>query len=509
MSKKFNFLILLLTCSYLVYAIYLFLPITIDDAFITFTYAKNVALGNGFVFSNGDRVEATSSFFWMLLLSICEIIGIGSVIASKILGIIFFFLSLLVSFYSTKIRLQSGTYSKWLVSPAILAFVLSSFTTSSLAWVTQGMETSMVGFLFLLSAHLFSLEIVSGKGLYSLIGIFLFHMSRPEAFVFTLFFILFRVLYSKFTNRLYSKFLWLWLIYLITAVVIYESWGIYYYGHLLPNTVSAKFNGLKLATILNGVSYVTSRAGLQVLVASFLSFFLVIFSFNNNLFKKQNPHLTYFLSIGSLMIFMQIFFAIFTGGDSMPTARFFSTVGPLLGSVFVLSLITIRKNFFWRYILFSIIFSYISYGIYLLPIELHISKKINESSEIAIMPLIKYVNEFADEDDILSASDVGRLGYYYKGKIFDWWGLASPIVVERNEAIGKIKPKTVLEQYPRYIILYLAAPNLKSPNAFDGVAKRTKEFIEYKDFIDKYKLRKVTKFSSKRYHALFERIDMS
>ncbi len=42
----------------------------VDDAFITFSYSKNVALGHGPVFSHGARVEGYSNFLWMLLVAL-------------------------------------------------------------------------------------------------------------------------------------------------------------------------------------------------------------------------------------------------------------------------------------------------------------------------------------------------------------------------------------------------------------------------------------------------------
>jgi arabinofuranosyltransferase len=43
---------------------------SIDDAYITFSFSKNVALGNGPVFSHGARVEGYSNFLWMMLVAL-------------------------------------------------------------------------------------------------------------------------------------------------------------------------------------------------------------------------------------------------------------------------------------------------------------------------------------------------------------------------------------------------------------------------------------------------------
>ncbi len=42
---------------------------TIDDAYISFQYAKNWASGNGVVFNPGERVEGYTNFLWVALLA--------------------------------------------------------------------------------------------------------------------------------------------------------------------------------------------------------------------------------------------------------------------------------------------------------------------------------------------------------------------------------------------------------------------------------------------------------
>jgi hypothetical protein len=64
-----------------------FLKFTIDDAYITFTYTKNLALGNGPVFAVGNHVEATSSMLWAVLLVPFEwLLHNGAITGAKILG---------------------------------------------------------------------------------------------------------------------------------------------------------------------------------------------------------------------------------------------------------------------------------------------------------------------------------------------------------------------------------------------------------------------------------------
>src|SRR5262245_21350587 len=71
----------------LIFAV-LFWGITLDDAYITFRYARHLAEGYGLGAWNrtGERVEGYSSPLWMLLLAGAARLGVDLRIASKIFG---------------------------------------------------------------------------------------------------------------------------------------------------------------------------------------------------------------------------------------------------------------------------------------------------------------------------------------------------------------------------------------------------------------------------------------
>jgi len=83
---------LLLACGAMIIATTLAVLLsraTLDDAYITFRYARHLAEGFGFGAWNhtGERVEGYSSLLWMLLLAGAARLGIDVLIASKVLGI--------------------------------------------------------------------------------------------------------------------------------------------------------------------------------------------------------------------------------------------------------------------------------------------------------------------------------------------------------------------------------------------------------------------------------------
>lgn len=62
-------------------------PFTIDDAFITFRYARNIAAGHGAVFNPGERIEGFTSPLWLGLASTAEVVGVPPEQMCKVVGI--------------------------------------------------------------------------------------------------------------------------------------------------------------------------------------------------------------------------------------------------------------------------------------------------------------------------------------------------------------------------------------------------------------------------------------
>ena len=61
----------------------------IDDSFISFRYAENLAGGHGPVYNPGDPpVEGYSNLLWVLALAALSAMGLGTVVAAKWLGIL-------------------------------------------------------------------------------------------------------------------------------------------------------------------------------------------------------------------------------------------------------------------------------------------------------------------------------------------------------------------------------------------------------------------------------------
>jgi hypothetical protein len=517
----FNPIVLLALIVFSAAELYRFYPLTIDDAYITFAYSKNAALGHGFVFARGEHVEATSSFLWALLLVPFELLGFGSVLGAKLLGLLFFSLSLWQAFRLTERVTGAQEGARWFASPGYLAALVTVCSGAFLAWTVQGLENALIAYLMILALDLFSRELNSRNGVKSFLPIALLETARPEGFIFVGLFVGLRILFALCRRQLSSAWLWKWIGCLGLFLACYEAWGFLYYGQLLPNTVGAKVSGLDEARLKAGWEYLTSVPCLQALQISavLLGLALVLLPllyFSRTESGKWARYFSFLLPAGCL-IGPQLFFGVLTGGDWMPGGRFVSHLGPVIGSTLVIFWALVSEQLasfnlvgrslagLWRFAVIPLILWYGDQGRKVVTHELPTLVWIHESSETAINPLVEYANRTATPEDVLSCSDVGRLGYYFNGRIFDWWGLASPEVVQKGEALGAIRPETVLAHKPRFIIIYSGSANIRDEKGLTGFGQLSSSWMQNKEFLDTYEQVLVTQFTHNRYHVLFER----
>lgn len=112
---------------------------TLEDAFITFKYAENLAAGNGFVYNLNEHILGTTSPLWTLLLAASKYIsGADIIIFSKILGIIFDSLTLIIIFLIFRKQINQHF--------AIIFAVLFSTSPDIIMISTSGMETPLLLF---------------------------------------------------------------------------------------------------------------------------------------------------------------------------------------------------------------------------------------------------------------------------------------------------------------------------------------------------------------------------
>lgn len=275
-----------------------------DDAYIILRYAKNFLSGKGLVWNVGEYVEGYTCFLWLLLISMLGYLKCDLVIASKVLGVVFAFLTLLLFPLLERKELAGG---------ALLLSVNGCFAL----WAVGGLETVGFGFFVLLGAYLFYKKCTDSNTLFFVGVIFgLATMTRPEGILLVAITSIFCLFNNKtpFLNALGKSLAVIFGFLIIYAP--YFAWRLTYYGHFFPCTFYVK-GGTGILQLLFGSRYVFHFAvqyGFPLLATLLVN--------DKKAFFSRNAYL-----ISILLCYVS--YIILVGGDHMQGYRFFVPLLPV------------------------------------------------------------------------------------------------------------------------------------------------------------------------------------
>ena len=151
----------------------------IDDAYISFRYAENLAHGHGLVFNVGERVEGYSNFLWVMLLAPFVLLQDDISQTASFLGLLFGLLALVVA--ARGLRHVLGVTSPW-----ALALMLSLVAGSGYyaAWCISGLETGLYALLLTSAWAVYATAKSSSRWLLAAVVFALLALTRPEGVVF-------------------------------------------------------------------------------------------------------------------------------------------------------------------------------------------------------------------------------------------------------------------------------------------------------------------------------------
>jgi arabinofuranosyltransferase len=230
----------------------------LDDSFITYRYARNLASGLGLVYNQGDSILSTTAPLYAILLALLSFIIRDFHVLGSLIGIISIGLggALIVQLAARRLPLS---LSVW----AGVVYVLSSPL-----WLALGMETPLWIMLVLAAIWLAQLDRWPLSGL--LIGLAI--LTRPDAALPGL--LLGLVAIGTTINRANTRRRW-WLPAIGYAalaavpVILFALWGLATYGSPFPVTLSAKSAQAVLG--ITGLGYnVTYWDGLRLILRSLM-----------------------------------------------------------------------------------------------------------------------------------------------------------------------------------------------------------------------------------------------
>jgi hypothetical protein len=298
----------------------------IDDSYISFQYAKNLASGNGLVFNPGERVEGFTNFLWIIVMTpIWWISGADPELFTRwVFGVT---IGLALAGLALTETIGRRLFLKaWL--PTALAVLLVGFDDSIVAYSILGLENHLLIVLMLIGVWIATArpkhwEVALGVS-FALVG-----MTRPDGLLWAGTYFIANVVtllprFQDAEDRVPLRSL------LRVGVSFVALFGVYfacryaYYGYPVPNTFYLKV-GATLAGVGRGLKYlfafVTDRYGVPVLALGGLLLWRAAWA--RWLLLHALLHAAY---------------VVYVGGDFYPGNRFLFVLVPtlalLIGGVF-------------------------------------------------------------------------------------------------------------------------------------------------------------------------------
>jgi hypothetical protein len=205
----------------------------LDDAWIFWVFAKNLATGNGLSFNPGQAVLGTTSVLWVFVLAGSYFVTHNVVLISKFWGMVFFLLTIFLTFricllYTEQEKIAFLSVLSVALAPPLIYGALS------------GMEISLASFLLCLTIffHLREKGERQNTFLAPVLGAFCF-MARPELVLLYPLLLADYYLRSKKEKSLKSN-VFKKLSLFVGIIFLYSILSHIVTGSMLPNTFAAK-----------------------------------------------------------------------------------------------------------------------------------------------------------------------------------------------------------------------------------------------------------------------------
>ena len=441
---------------------------TVDDAFITFRFARNWAEGLGPVYQAGERVEGYTSFAWMALLALAHRASLDIEAASKVLSYAAGLAALVFTLRLSRSALENRALAP--LGPALLA--LQSLWA---AWIFSGMETVFFAAALAGATALMTAESEAGRAtLGSAIAFGLLVWIRPEGALFAgCAFLALHPLRDLGAGRWRSAARWA----LVCGAIVvpFWLWRWRYYGAFFPNTFYAKTE-LSLGSLYRGFT----SLGDFGLYWGAVGFILIVLSAWSG---RPGGALGRFLR---LAIPLFLLYTIWAGGDVLHL-RFFVHVMPLLVVMMLpgLELIVRVLRPAWNtgpprarsaatisLVVGFVLLAYLGDArAFATADQFGPSYVVANARNVmrADAPLGRWLRDHARPGSRVAAWDIGALGYYSRLPIEDLFGLTDRRFAQLNHhrATPAQLSSALEESSPDYIVDYGANGTVR-PNWIDA-----------------------------------------
>ena len=212
-------------------------PFFIEDAGISFAFARNLVEGDGLVgYPGGERVEGYSNFLWTMLVAGFYALGVPPWTSAKVMGAVFGVLTLPLVYRIVRKARPNGDGGAGLLAAGMLAI-----SPQYVIWAASGLENSLVCLLLaggidalLREMHDDSPHRIPRSALF-FAGL---AMTRPEGIAYGVI-AGFALLLDAVARRSLRR-IPVWVVTLALPLVAYHGWRYWYFAWEFPNTYYAK-----------------------------------------------------------------------------------------------------------------------------------------------------------------------------------------------------------------------------------------------------------------------------
>ena len=435
-----------------------------DDTYIHLRFAHNLANGWGIVWNQGEQpVEGSTSFFYLLMITMIEKLGVQPIWTLAYICAIFAALAFLV----TLIILQKINSEHLFENLA--AVIMLGLSSRIMVWANTGLEVTLYAFALALCTLLYIMYRAGSISPY-IVGLAFAVTSfiRPEClaiFGVTVAFELCTIYLSG--TKKYQPILALVGSFLIIYLPVF-LWKWSYFGYPFPNTYYAKTGG-GLIQITAGLSYLWTNLT-ETFIPSGLLMAVFLITIKKDSYFLEKLYLLIVLLSSWLIVAMN-------GGDYMLKGRFLTPMFPILYILVGLGIsqLTDRISRSYRPIL---IFGLLLLSFSLWYIEKPIVKnyadkpfpsaKANKPREIVSTPefvaIGRALHEIAQPGDSIALVPIGAIGYYSGMDVYDMVGLVDETIAHEPFAQEFIKESWrpghdkgdgsyILQREPTYILI--------------------------------------------------------
>ncbi len=385
---------------------------TVDDAYITFRYAENIAAGLGFVYNPGQAVLGTTTPLFTLLLAVLKAVGIGTITGAYLVSI--------PAAGATAVVLYVWAKKLGLKQLAILPALLYAFFPRSISADISGMETALFTLLLVLAFYL----MYRRSWVAAVTAAALAAVTRPEGVAV----LIVVAVYSFMSDRRGA------LLRVIPILLIPGNWLLFswlYFGSIIPNSVTAKSALYGKYWTLGFWGSIQFLFGLGSPVGWAILIFL-LFGIGVAIRRERQVAIVGLVSLGYLAVLAAanthlffwysapvypLVFIVIAFGVSRMLARAAIVGGKALTLATAAICLVVVVAGLWQ------MKSKLDY----LEWEMTCYRQIHQQAG-------SYLAEHASGTDKVLAEDIGQLGYIYRGTIVDRDGLITPAAIPYNRA---------------------------------------------------------------------------